>query len=168
MRRNHHRCIPIPTIRFFAFGRLGPNRFALVGRAINPGHASVLRFSIEDARVGRIHLRLKPVSAADNKPFIVADAACRTHAAWPAPGIVVLQTAAHRKRRLHIVSDVIKLTERHILKPHIRFALIVRDAHAAISADHHVIRVRGIDPRRMKVNVDLLCTVIAKSLAAIV
>jgi hypothetical protein len=63
---------------------------------------------------------------------------------------------------------MIELTERHILKPHIRFALIVRDAHAAVAADHRMIRVRGVYPHRMKVNVDLLCAVIAKSLAAII
>src|SRR5262249_40926467 len=121
------------------FRRFRSNRSSLIGSAIDPAHSSVLRFTVEDPRVRRIHLRLKPVAAADNKPLIIADTAGRTHAAWAAPGIVVLQTAAHRKRRLHIVSDVIELTERHILEPHIGLALIVRDSYAAVAADHRVI-----------------------------
>jgi len=63
---------------------------------------------------------------------------------------------------------MIELAERHIPEPHIRFALVVGDAHAAIAADHRVIRVRRVYPHRMKVDVDLLCTVSAKGLPSII
>src|SRR4030095_10829372 len=102
MRRNHHRRIPIPTIRFLTLGRFGPNRLAFIGGAIDPAHATVLRFSIDDTRVRWIYLRLEPVAALHNKPFIVADPACRTHAAWTAPSIVVLQAAAHVEWCAHV------------------------------------------------------------------
>ena len=69
------------------------------------------------------------------------------------PRAVVLQTAVHVVRNVHVVADVIELPDRDVLARPPRVAAVERQVHAAVGADDDELGVLGIDPHRVQVAV---------------
>src|SRR5687767_7452941 len=157
-----------PYTTLFRSRRLGPNRRALVGESIGAAHAAVLRFGVDDARVGGIHERLEAVAAADHVPVVVVNAAVGAYRARTAPGVVVLQAGADVIRRLHVELDVIGLRAEQVRHPRPGPRTIVRNADAAVVADDDVPRIARVDPHRVMVDVNALGAITAERAAAVV
>ena len=167
-RRQLHRRVPVESIHTggvarLQLGGLGPHRGALVGPPVNAAHAAVLRFRIDNARIGRIHQRLETVTAVNHVPVVVGDAAVSAHRARPAPGVVVLQARADVIRRLHVEFDVVGLRPQHVRQPGPGARAVARNADAAVVADDDVPRIARVDPHRVMIDVDPLGAITAEA-----
>ena len=166
--RQHHWRIPVPPIRFLRRRRLGTDALRLECHPVNAVDESVLRLRKNHPVIGGINQTDETVAALHRLPAVVADAVLRPGGTRAAPGVVVLQAAAHVVRLQHVVANVIELTDGQMRQPHPRLAFVVGDADAAVAANHHVIAVLWIDPHRVKVDVNRAGAVGAKGLATVV
>src|SRR5207248_5638907 len=130
------------------------DRLALERREVDAIGAAVLRFNDYRARVGGIDTCVEPVAAADVESLLVRDAGARARRARNAPVPVVLQAAADRVRVLHVRSDLVELPDRQVVAKQPADSAVQRYAPATVAADHQMIRVVGIDPKRVILGVD--------------
>ena len=155
MRRHEERRVPVPAERRIARLRLRSNGHRFAGDAIDADHVAVLRFAVGDAEVGRILDRHEAVAALHRLPFVAGDAGGAAHGARPAPRVVVLHAAADVVRRRHVDAHVIEEPDRQVVEESPRLRLIPTHRKAAVVADQHVIGVRGIEPDRVVIGVNL-------------
>src|SRR5678815_4578836 len=87
--------------------------------------------------------------------------------AGPAPAAVVLQSAAHVVRALHVVGDFVKLRDGDGVDVVPGFGTIPGNVDAAIAAGDDVIGVGRIDPDGVEVGVNGLADTLVEGLAAV-
>ena len=108
----------------------------------------------------------KPSPPPEHVPVLGRDAArrcrrrsCRASNARPhgaAPGLVVLESAVHAVERLaRIGGDVVELADREVVDELPRGDAVEALEHAAVGAEQHVLAVRGIDPHRVAVRMQV-------------
>ncbi len=165
-RRDHERRIPLEAIPL-AFRRGRTNVARLVRFEIAALHISVLRFRVDDRRIGRIDLCVEAVAAAGLDPFRIRYAARVHRRARTAPGVVVLQPPADVIRPRHVDADFVELSERNGVDEIPRLAAIAADVDAAVAARDHVIRIARIDPGGVIVAMDPLNQIRSERLAAV-
>ena len=126
--------------------RRGANRLRLARHLVATHHVAVLRLGVDDARVTQVGDRHEPVAAKNLEPVIVEDAATHARRAGSTPIVIVLHTAAHVVRRLHVEAHMVEQSDRHVGNERPRTTHVVRRGEPAVIAKDHMIRVLRIDP----------------------
>ena len=139
------------AIRFAGRGidhvlRRGTNRLRLARHLVATHHVAVLRLGVDDARVTQIGDRHEAVAAKNLEPVVVEDAATHARRAGSTPVVVVLHTAAHVVRRLHVEAHMVEQSDRHVGNERPRATHVVRRGEPAVVTKNHMIRVFRIDP----------------------
>ena len=141
-------------------------RGALAGRDLIATDVAALRLPIDDVGVRRVLCGDEAVAAVVREPHRVGDPALPA-TAWAAPRTVVLQARADAVGDRHVERDVVRLSEREGVREDVAAAVVVRDADAAVVTDDVSLRILGVDPHRMMIDVDADRRV-ARVLAALV
>ena len=97
--------------------------------------------------------RVEPVAAGDREPVRVGDGTSLA-ATRSAPCAIILRAAADVVGNLKVVADVVELTNGKIRREVVVATAVPGNRDAAIVADDEVIRVVGIDPHRVMVDVN--------------
>src|SRR5205823_2072379 len=116
---------------------------------------AALRLGVDGVRVTRVLLRHEAVATADREPHRVGDRTLPA-SARSTPRAVVLEPAADAIRNLEIIAQVVELSDRKGVREDVRAALIERDRDAAVVADDHPLRIHGVDPHRVMIDVNAL------------
>ena len=69
---------------------------------------------------------------------------------------VVLEPGADVIRLVHVVPDLVRLADRDLIRVLPVVSAVAADVDAAVDADDQMLRVRGIDPHRVEVGVNLI------------
>ena len=112
-----------------------------------------LRLRKHQFRVRRVHDGEEAVARAHIVPVARADPLVRQGVGGRAPGAVVLQPAAHVIGIAHVDADLVELAERQVAELIPVVGAVPADRDAAVSGQNQVVRVRGIDPERVVVEV---------------
>ena len=116
---------------------------------------AVLRFGVDDVRVGGVDAGVEAVAALHGDPVLVADAGGLQAGAGAAPGVVVLQAAADAVGLLEIVGDFVELAERDVVQVAPVAAAIPGHPDAAVVAVEDVVGIRRVDPDGVDIAVDI-------------
>ncbi len=142
-------------------------RALLRGSQIAPVNVAVLRFRVHDPRFEGIDRRVKSVAAVNHKPIFIGDAVACQRLARPAPASVVLQSAANVIGLFVVEANFIKLADGDGVDEIPRAPGVVAPMDSAVAAGEHVVRIRRIDPHRMKIPVDAPHAIRHEFLAAV-
>ena len=128
-----------------------PNGLRFARHLVAANHVAILRLGVDDARVFQIGNRHEPIAAKHLEPVVVEDSVVHARRARAAPIVVVLHAATDVVRPLHVEADVIEQADRNRRNEGPRMAHVVRDRHAAIVTDQHVVGIARVDPDSMNV-----------------
>ena len=146
----------------------GPHGGLLAGGEVVPVHVPALRLGEDDRRVGGVHDGEEAVAVGHLVPVLMADAVEGEGVGGPAPGVVVLQPAAHEVRIAHVVADGVELAQRQVVEhAPVRGAVPAR-GQAAVASQDDMVGIVGVDPERVVVDVHLLGAVAAEGAPAVV
>ena len=169
MRGNDERRVPVPARRRPALLFLRLNADAFAGALVVAHEDAVLQLGVDRVGILGIDPRDETVAALGDEPVLVQDAVLRSGARRSAERIVVLQPAVdvvERHRVVHV--HVVVLRERQVLEEHPGRRAIERTVEPAVVADHHVVRIRRIDPDDVVVDVHVSLSQRVHRLAAVV
>ena len=128
---------------------------AFTRREIQAAHVSALRRGVQKVGVRLILLRHEAVATAYVVPHRVGNrtllATART-----TPRPVVLQATAHAVGHAHVGRDVVELAQRERVREQPVATAIVRHADTAVVTDHDALRIIGVDPHGVVVDVQTL------------
>src|ERR1017187_9095092 len=168
VRRNHQRRIPLKAVaRRLVVIFLRPDALRFVGLQIAPREAAVLRFRVDEVRVGGIDAVVETIAALHRNPVGIANSGGLQGGTGPAPGVVVLQAAADVVGFLVIEGHLIELAERDVVEVFPIAPAVPGGPDAAIVAVEQVVGIGGIDPDGMHVAVDVAEAGLRKCAAAI-
>ncbi len=188
MRRDHHGRVPVETVlahlwvgvvrgrEFFLPDRplveleagCGLNRSPFTRLSIEPSYGSVLGLRVHDRRIGRVDADVEAVAAPRVLPICVADPLTIERVRGTAPTPVVLESATDPIRILVIESDLVELRDRKVVVEPPAFGTVERNRNAAVATQEHVVRVAGVDPQRVVVEMYVLCSFVGKGPPAVV
>src|SRR5205085_2885143 len=119
---------------------------------VDASDEAALRFAVDDMRIGRIDGGPEAVAAVVREPVGVRNVALSL--ARPAPGAVVLRTAADVVRHGVVVAHGVELADREHVEELEVAAAIPTLRNAAVVANENVLAVIGVDPHRVVIDVD--------------
>ena len=123
----------------------------LVRLAVDSADVAALRFGIDVRRIARIGEHPEAVAAVEILPLRLGDAAGKLRLADPRA--VVLESAVHLVRLVHVDAHVVELRDRQRLRLPPLVPGIVGVPQAAVVADDQMIGVLRIDPHVVEVAV---------------
>ena len=154
MRADQDWRIPVIAFRRLIFAGLWLDVNALACLAVIACQVSLLPLRIDDIRVFGIDRGLVTIAEQRNKPVGILDTHVIVRARRPTLTVVVLGAAVHVVKRFVVVnSDLIVLSDGHVVDETPCFAKIVRFVNAAIVANQQIVLIIWVERHRVMVDV---------------
>ncbi len=119
-----------------------------------PVDVAILRFGVHNPRLHGIDRRVESIAAVNHVPVFVGDAVARQGLARPAPASVVLQSAANVIGLLVVQRNFVKLPDGDGVDEIPAAPVVVAPVNSAVAPGDDVIRIRRINPHRVKIAVN--------------
>src|SRR6267143_5929027 len=120
---------------------------------IAPVDVAILRFCVDDPWFQVVNGHVKTIAAMDYLPVFIGNPVARQRLNWSAPASVVLQAPTNVIRLFVVEADFIKLPDGDGVDEVPALARVVAPVNPAVGTRDHAVRIRRVDPHRVKVAV---------------
>ena len=168
VRTDQDRRIPIESKVLLTRSRLRLDVNRLARPPIEPAEESLLRFAVDDVRIGGIDGVVMTVASNGDLPIGIGDPLHESRRNGSILRVVVLSpTDDVIEREIVIDIDFVELSHRQVGKEAVGFAKVVRSVNAPIATDQQKIRIGGMEDNGMVIDVFVLPFDRLKRLASI-